>query len=285
MKKVEVIIIGAGLVGSMTARHLRKHKLDVLVIDNNDPLSASKCSGGLWKQGWINGIKDEAEIGEGIISRYFPIQEKKLTNDKGEEEVFNYINCNEVVLKPDVLGSVNRIQNLSVEVIGSKSQSIGTYTATKAIIICAGVYTNTLLSKVGFKPKTDVDAVWGKVLECEGQISENKISVWAPYRQSTLFNREGFHYFGDGCTVKNPKPEDKRIEFATERLIEHAYNLGCELGGDIVMKEGLRPYIQKGQSIVNEYGNGIYAAVGTAKNGTVLCGYIADTLLKKIKSL
>ncbi len=92
------------------------------------------------------------------------------------------------------------------------------------------------------------------------------------------------YYFGDGCTVKNPKPNDKRIEFAADRLIEHAYEMDCDFENLKAEKEGYRPYIQANENIINKYDTNLYAAVGTAKNGTVLCGYIADKLLSIIKN-
>ncbi len=283
MKQTDIIVIGAGLVGSMVARHFRANEYEVLVIDSEDKMSASKCSGGLWKAGWVEKIAEEALHGEAVIRQYFEVQQLTLKNGKGEDELFNYVNCNDVLVKPDIFGNVVHIKNNVVNV-GYKDGSPYNFIQGKvAVIVAAGYQTNNILEKSNYELKSNVDAQWGKIFEFNGQVDINRVHIWAPYRQATLFNREGFYYFGDGCTVKNPKPNDKRIEFASDRLIEHAFEMDCNF--DVVRgeKEGYRPYIQANENIINQYDENLYAAVGTAKNGTVLCGYIADKLLSIIK--
>ncbi len=48
--RTDVIIVGAGLFGSMTAKYLRKKGFEVVIIDRVDPMAASKGSMGIWKE-------------------------------------------------------------------------------------------------------------------------------------------------------------------------------------------------------------------------------------------
>ncbi len=185
MKQTDIIVIGAGLVGSMIARVFRDSDYEVVVIDSGDKMSASKCSGGLWKASWVEKIEEEAKQGEHIIGQYFEIQKLTLKNDKDEDEVFNYVNCNDVLVEPDIVSEVVSIKNNVV--ICKKHGEF--YVAKVAVIIAAGYHTNHILEKSNYKLKSNVDAQWGKVFEFEGQIDTNRVHIWAPYRQATLLFR------------------------------------------------------------------------------------------------
>ena len=279
--KAEVIIIGAGLFGSMTAKYLKKKGLQVLIIDSKEDMAASKCSFGVWKEGWVNKtIKKEVEKGLPLLEEFAGIKMEEFfnTNKEAVEQLF-YVDCrkilNEKFLNEKVISIKNNVVKTNKE----------THTASKAVIVCAGVWTTELLK--GYKNVPKVDIAWGATMDYSQNIDTSRISTWAPYRQSVLLKIDEKKFvFGDGATVKNPKPEDPRIATASDRLVQHATETigSSDMSKITDVKEGYRPYLAKGfGSMVNQHDTKLFSATGGAKNSTILCGWVAKSLYALIK--
>jgi glycine/D-amino acid oxidase-like deaminating enzyme len=282
---MKVTIIGAGLVGSMISRYLNFKGIETIVIDNSQPLSASKCSAGIWKETWINKsiqpmVDESIPILWNLIGEFEIVE---MENSKGEMEKLYYIDKDRILLKEDeiTIGKVVTIKNNEVTWLNAKGQEI--QTKSDAVVVAAGVWTCGILGSSGYHNNIDtVDSQWGNVFIFNKEHKKPSIKNWAPYRQAVLFNRSNnTHYFGDGCTVKNPLNEDIRVKTAQERLIKHAQEMGCDFNLIRSNFEGLRPYLKKDAKMFAVHDTNLFSAVGTAKNGTILCGYIA----KKIHAL
>lgn len=294
--KVDVIIIGSGLFGSMTSKYLQSKGIDTLVIDSNKVYAASKCSFGVWKDGWIGEhIKTQVKESLPVLQQFVDINEIDYYNaDKDVVDKMFKIDCSLILNEQQK----DHYLDMEVDKIGPDYVILTngvTIKANKAVIVAAGAYTDDLLFKSGY-PMINIDKQWGAILEAKSILTKDTIySTWAPYKQSILLKTSDKSFlFGDGATVKNPVANDKRLDFVESRLIEHAvsaYNIGT--GGDSTdlvfnsiteIKRGYRPYLPKGRhDFVQKHDTKLYTATGGAKSSTILSGYIAKTIFNLIK--
>lgn len=290
MKKHDVVVIGAGLFGAATARLLAKQGYDVAVVDSNERFAASKCSFGVWKDGWVDKVKPYLAEGLDLLDEFCGGIETREFFDLGKEDVvhqFFYADCFKIMtLGPDITvypHKVHTVQRKAVNLFNGDQ-----ITAKKAVIIAAGAYTDNILTQSGFKPR-GIDIYWGATMNVNMHIDECRIFEWAPYKQSILHVLDENNFqFGDGSTVKNPKGDDPRLNKTSERLQLHMNDVvGINVPHEKIVdvREGYRPYIPKGQSFINHHGDRIYSATGGAKNSTLVCTYVAQELFKIIQDL
>lgn len=291
--KTDIIIIGSGLFGSVTAKHLRSKGLEVVIIDNVEHLAASKCCMGIWKEGWVNkAIAEEVEDGMALLDKYCGgIRDEEIYNlDKDEMEIFKLADCSQLLNEEFIKGEVNNITNNVVQYVENDSER--TLKAGKAVIIAAGAWTGDLLTKCGYDDgKVVLDRLWGANFTVNLKVDCSRISQWAPYKQNVLFKLNDKQFmFGDGATVKNPvMGNDKRLDRVNKRLLRHLKETAFTNIDQSKMKvnEGVRPYIGKGGSgkFINKHDDVLFSATGGAKNSCILCGHIAKQLWRKIKKL
>lgn len=286
MKKTDVVVIGSGLFGSMTAKHLRANGLEVTIIDSQEPWAASKCSFGVYKEGWIAKLQSYVEQGLGVINQHTYVGTKTFF-DLNKEEEFDmpWIDCEGILDEKWVYAKVDKIKNNMVFVENLTSGNKEVYKGKKGVIVCAGVWTSPILTASGYKGFA-FDRLWGATIEVKQRIDGSRIHQWAPYKQSVLMKRSKNRFvFGDGATVKNPKVGDKRIQVVSERLVQHLNDTAManiQQESIVAVNEGARPYIPKDQNFIKQHDKLLWSATGGAKNSTVLCGYIAKTLFEQI---
>lgn len=290
MNKPDVIIIGGGLVGSMTAKYLRKQGIEgILILDSRETMAASKCSFGVWKDGWINEkITDYVNQGREFLEEVCDGISIIEFNDLGTNSPLsmNRVDCSLILNEIIHYREVTAIKNDSVTLASGE-----VIIAKKAVIVAAGAYTDTILKKAKYnKTLHNLDRQWGAVLEVDMKIDTSRILTWAPYKQSVLLKRNNKEFvFGDGASVKNPGKNDKRIEMVSNRLIIHMNEVvGSEvdMAKIVAVNEGLRPYLPKGEhEYVKQHDKKLFSATGGAKNTTILCSYMAQELYRRIKEM
>lgn len=314
MIKTDVVVIGAGLIGSMTAKYLRSKGMEVIIIDSRHLLGASKCSFGTWKEGWVNPIiKDEYDDGVDLLKKYtggikeveFLVRPKNYNNrsvmrqevDQSNTKIekFNQVDCKLILNEEFITGSVINIEGKKVTIAQGKEKTKETYQANVAIIIAAGVWTTDILIDNGLTDNLPyLDMQWGSVFKLEGdKLPINQMKEWSPYKQSMFVNMgKNLAMFGDGVTVKNPKPggKDNRVQMTSERILIHMNELLLtrKWAPSITsIMEGYRPYLNKTKSstknFVNQHSSFVISATGGAKNSTILCGHMAKEIYRKIK--
>lgn len=289
--KTDVVVIGAGLFGSMIYRHLTDKGLDVVVIDRQHPMSASKCSFGVWKPGWVNNIiKEQVSDGMELLEKHSKgIRQIEIFNVKKEKiELFSKVDCSNILTTQFLEATVTGIKDKTVyfkDEHGEEEKIV----VKKAVIVAAGVWTTEILNLAGAKKSLPgVDKIWGATLELPDDVEENRIMEWAPYRQSVLVRKDvGTFYFGDGATVKNPKDvDDPRVGVASDRLLQHLNDI-LQVTYDVdrikSVNEGYRPYLKKGTpGFVAKHNDWLISATGGAKNSTILCGHVAKLVLEAL---
>lgn len=278
----DVIIIGNGLIGSMAAKHFRNNGYEVGIIDSTKPMAASKCSFGVWKDGWVSDkIKQKVEDGKDLLEAVCDgIDEVEFFDTKKEVIVkMSRVDCSKIIEAADIPGDVIAVKDKTVIFMldGEKFE----LTAKKAVIIAAGGYTDYILASSKY-PVIGIDQYWGATLNVKIPIDQSRIFEWAPYKQSVLLQTNFGFVFGDGASVKNPKPSDKRIEKVSDRLLVHMNDIvGTTVNNDkiIAVNEGWRPYLPASKTEhVNKHDKNLFSATGGAKNTTILCGAIAKEL-------
>lgn len=289
--KPDYIVIGAGLFGSAIAKALIAKGEVVLIVDSRHPMAASKCSFGIWKDGWINqtiqpfvaaGMADLERIADGI-------KEVEFYNvEKDRIDIFKQIDCSKILVgKEDVLvGEVKDINKGNIVLDLPDGERIDVE-YKKGVIVAAGAMTPHVLSLAEKATNIhEIDKNWGATLDLNIKLDGNRMSQWAPYRQSVLVKIGNHYSFGDGATVKNPKISDPRIEKASNRLLTHLEDIltvGIDPEKITAVNEGLRPYLKKGTtSFINQHAPWLWSATGGAKNSTILCTYVGNELVKHI---
>lgn len=313
--KTDVLIIGSGLIGSMCAKFLRDVKgMEVMIVDEKHPMGASKCSFGVWKEGWVNKvIKSEYEDGVdlldtftgGILEEEFIVKPKpynhRVTQDKynveqvDKKEIFKRVDCSLILNEEFTDAKVLSIEGNRVE-IQHREGNRKEFITAKHIVVAAGVWTTDILIENGLTSNLPyLDHQWGSVFKMKGlsdmKLPQSQMKEWSPYKQSVFVNlgkNKGF--FGDGCVVKNPKKDDERVVMASNRILIHmALLFGTrKFNGAISdVLEGYRPYMNKDKSstkkFVNKHSDYVISATGGAKNSTILCGHMAKEVWRLIK--
>ena len=300
MAKFDFLIVGAGLFGSLTAKYLADKKYSVLLIDSVEPLAASKCASGIFRNGWIKKIKDKADISLPIVKKYTKIKSINLFNKtSGETESYSQIDVNGILeIKPskfltfhnakldDIAYDENGVCDKAfIQLIDGEYQEIE---IGKALIITAGFYTDNILKEFELEP-IGLDASWGITYTIAYNLKTPFIETWAPFRQLYGYPMERggktVTYFAGGVGIKNPNgEEDKRIDKSVERMNQQAAENGLPVDKIIEINEGVRPYLKDvNSSMVVQRGKNIFAAAGGAKNSSVLCGYVAFRLFEMIQ--
>jgi hypothetical protein len=295
----DVIIIGSGLFGCVTATYLKKKGYsNILIVDNQESMSASKCAVGLWKSSWLKKIQKEASISIPLLDELYGIETVKLQNTKNNQpENFYYINVQKKILNTCIFlkDIVQKIEKLGVQTKNHGFQK------GKIIFICAGVWTDEILTASGYAPRGNIEKQWGVTLFGKGKISSasgssGAINTWAPYKQNIFLKLNSSNFmFCDGTKIKNPKSEqDVRIISSLERTFVHLEEIFRISQKKSVNKkkvkvcQGFRPYLSpstKKMELIKKHDANVYSAVGGGKNGLILSGFVASRFLRLFENL
>lgn len=307
----EVIVIGAGIVGSMVTKALRAEGFKVLLIDNDNPLAASKCSSGMWSESWIpKRLQKFYEESIDFIQRFHeidiipstnhtPIKIKgKIKSTEPRVENLNFLDWKKICdQESDKLQVVSIVRNI-VTCIQNKNRGqhhefLKTqFVAKYAVFICAGAFTDDILSKSGYAT-LGLDKYFGTAIET--QDLKNKVSkwrYWAPFKKF-LAARVGktLMKFTNDFTVKNPvELGGGELHYRVHEAlkIHIRFFMGKKYKfHPIYTKEmfGVIPAMKvdyKGD-FVTKHDTGLYSCTGTGKYATWLSGYLAQRAVELTK--
>jgi glycine/D-amino acid oxidase-like deaminating enzyme len=258
----QVIIVGAGLFGSMAATLARRAGHQVTVIDCTKPLAASKCAAGLMKRTWMSGL-DPAQVkgGYAVLHQLYGVAALAFSACPRPVEL-EWVNPRAVLLKPDLQGEVTAV--------GDGAVWVGSKVLRGKVLVAAGAYSERLVRM----PKTR----WliGPSLHFAGK-AEPQYHVYAPYRQAMAFNI-GLKeiWAGDGCAVLH-WDEGKRIAQLRQRAKEF-----FGLRGDREVRIGARPYVEGYKGYFARAHSNTWVSTGGAKNGTILAAYQAQRFVDEL---
>nr|QIG67107.1 FAD dependent oxidoreductase protein [Rhizobium phage RHph_TM26] len=266
----DVIIVGGGLFGSIAAAALRAAGMDVCLIDDGRPLSGSRAAGCLMKPSWLG------KMGKSNVSASFQLLDRLY----GLRTV--YLKAGPLTVDAEW---VNPDRVLGTDRIARKIAKVSTFPGgnrvrfapdlnhmdAKTVIVACGAWTRELITGTPVVGKVGVSVRLNKPPE------DNRISVWAPYKQLVRFAvpDEGFYWAGDGTAILEKRWTPERFQASRERIESFA--------GAGNARAGIRPFTATDQpASLEEIAPGLFSLTGGGKNGTAAAGWAATQLLERL---
>ena len=182
-----------------------------------------------------------------------------------------------VLLPPDRLGSVAKVGNGFVKLLGGE-------TLKGTVLVAAGVWSGELIDMPAIR------GLYGASVRFQAQLPHAQIHVYAPYRQSVAFqlNRREV-WFGDGTALVKSTWEKEHAQ----RVVATINRGSALIGGDVgvarpVFKfkvaQGARPYVEGHKAgYFRRVSPLTWVSTGGAKNGTVLAAAQAAQFIEEAK--
>ncbi len=283
-----VIVVGAGLFGSIIAKALELDGHIVTVLDDNRPMSGSKPSACLMKPSWFSSMgKDKHEPSLALLDKMYGLEEFDFKVRPSGIATSSYrIDPSKALLinRPGsyMEGLVTYVGPDHVKVSELKTETGVRNVTMRAdhIIVAAGVWCGKILAEAA---QWDIRPTAGIVFRTKGaQCSENRIDVWAPYKQLVGFQEyDDQVWIGDGSAILEKNWKDKRIAQSVARCEKFAHSLG--VAGTTESIQGLRPYVKGAKPcLFEQVSPKVWLATGGAKNGTIAAGWVASELRKAL---
>lgn len=269
-KSKRVVIVGAGLFGSMAAKLCAENGFQVTVIDAKYKEAGSAPAACLIAPSWIVGLGKKADIGMKVLHKLYAVKSIQFRMNKMLTIEANWINPR-TILK---LSSVEIVKDEVIEVYENGIACTANKCYTGEVLIAAGVWCDQLVDMPPIQQLTGAALLYNGVVEPE-------INVWAPYKQAVQFNISSSKvWFGDGTSILRKNFGEHRIEDSIKRASK--YLSKYKLKGPNKVIVGRRPYIKGEKGYFKKLGAAVYVSTGGAKNGTVLAAYQAQQFLEAI---
>jgi len=265
---MDVIVVGAGLFGSIAATLARKRGASVTVIDSGEAYAASQASGCVLKPSWLSSLsKEEIATGYGVLNSLYSVQDLVFRANLGVTVKAQHVNPRKIIVKPDRVGKVVKVRDgvvtlLNGEVLRGK------------VLIAAGIWSQGIIDMPPIK------GLFGASLRFpRQQLPEPRLVVYAPYRQAVALNIDKDVWMGDGTALIEKSWSLDRIDLTVARA-----NDLFGLTGAFKYNVGARPYVEghKGGFYARR-GNHTWISTGGAKNGTMLAALFAHRFVKELK--
>jgi len=279
--QVEIVVIGAGVMGATIAQYLRLKGHQVLILDNEHPESGSKPCGGLIKPSRFTELdNDEFKIVISVLDECFGLYPvKMILRPSGNlVKVATYgLNMDNIFGVDKTWGKVEFINPKGVLYYQDVKKRIHKVKFKKAVI-SAAYESKELLPELADPLGLIVKR--GFSFHFKGKIDQDFVKFWAPYKQVTVHNShyqgEEIVWAGDGSALTLPSWYEKRIDESYQRVIREL-GTGYEL---IRVVKGLRCFTRskkyKPCAIVKM--DTCYMAVGSGKMGLISAGFSANKI-------
>jgi glycine/D-amino acid oxidase-like deaminating enzyme len=263
---MNVIIVGAGLFGSMAATLARYAGHAVVVIDSKKTLAASKCAACLMKRSWMAALSPEQiNIGYRVLEQLYGVQQIPFNNGT---LMLDWVDPLGILLEPDLTQEVAAVGNGAVAF-----QDLTGLEGT--VLVAAGAYSRELVKM------PEVRGLVGASLHLPGRIRP-QLKLYAPYRQAIAFNIGSNQvWVGDGCAIleKNWRPK-LRTDLLCQRAWEY---FKLKSAGNFQLRAGARPYVEGYKAgYFERVFPRTWVVTGGAKNGTILAAYYAQKFVEAI---
>jgi Pyridine nucleotide-disulphide oxidoreductase len=284
---MKILVVGAGLFGSVATQLLREHGHEVTVVDEGLPNTASRAAGCVLAPSWSSSLAPGRwEEAMGILRNLYAVREVRFqTNFKLPFTAFHidpgqilveylqgtYINTTAVGdhWEAHVMAGENRI-SMAVDAV---------YIATGAAQFKDSLF---------WQYKTKV--LWGASLKAEALWNPHvreSVTLYAPYKQAVCVKLKNQYWFGDG-TALSQKTFSKEMLARIQTLKERATTMtGLDLGKDGSAAEivwGGRPVVEgHPEGILLRDGERTWIATGGGKNGTLAAALTATRFVEQLR--
>lgn len=268
MTSKNVIIVGAGLFGSIAATLARKRGHTVTVIDNAEKYSASKASGCVLAPSWLNSLDSrQIEGAMDVLQSLYTVEEIKFPVGLAATFKAKRVNPDKILVKPDIKAAVLLVEDGKVKLEDGRILK-------GIVLVAAGIWSQNLVAMPVIR------GLYGASIRFKGaQLKTPHIKVYQPYRQAVAINLDSKTvWFGDGTALVAKtwlKEENDRLFATAARALEQ---LKGNLTNDLTrqMYKGARPYVEGYKAGYFERVHPkTWVSTGGAKNGTVLAAWQA----------
>jgi len=271
----EIVVIGAGIVGTTIAKQLSKSG-KVLLIDAGLPDSGSLPSGGHLKQSWFAGLgRDIWEPALECLHTCYDLIEENM-EIKGKDKTEKILRLDMDRFREDIKVTKDRVVTLKETTSKRPIVLLASGKTVRAdlLVIAAGFWCNTLLPDV-----FAVQQITGKMgvsFRVRTSLKNPFIFTWAPYKQVVAHQQSKNEvWIGDGSAI-SPKSWD------TERVVDCRIRCAkvLEVKQSLFYRRmvGIRPYFPNGHFLFQKLGKCTYVVTGTGKQGTIVSGYAAHKI-------
>jgi glycine/D-amino acid oxidase-like deaminating enzyme len=254
-----LLVVGAGLFGSLAAAYARSKGARAIVFDPGLEGAASPAAAGLFGEAWAgNKMREHYHRALPLLDRLYGIRQVALTGDDGRPETLSFVPP-AAVLDPDpVRQRVTAVGDGWLEAGGRRHEGW--------VYVAAGVWCESFLPGLGVYGKA------GAAFAFAGERPGRRRAL-APGRQAVAFVRDpGTTFFIDGTAERQYTAEHDR------RTLERAAELG--LTDPVRRWWGRRPYVPGGP-VFRRLGGRTWLATGGRKLGTVLGASCARRLVEE----
>lgn len=260
----EILIVGAGLFGSIAAKLCEEAGFSVRVFDDRREYSGSSAAGCVIKDEWLSSVgRERADKSLELLDRLYGLRSLEFKTAKSQTRGF--------VLDPKLVLCEDRAQTERIEKASpGRIQTAAGNVYEGIVLIAAGVWSRALVGR----RMPPVRALCGSSFEFDGEQGAG-IVTYAPYKQCTWFPRDGRTWFGDGTAILH----HRYVDAYNDRTLQRAATQG--LRNPVRMNFGMRPYVAPG-GYLQSFGKNLWVSTGGAKNGCVLAAIQALEFVKGI---
>ncbi len=262
-----VVIVGAGLFGSMAAKACRMAGHTVTIIDDGRPSSGSRPAACLMKPTWLMNLGPLAKPGLESLGRMYHIMNLEFTTWMNIKVPIQWVDPKTILERYPTVETVQWIGNGVVET--SHRRFYG------HVLVATGCWANELINGI-----EEVKRLTGVALTYSGERDKPVITSYAPFKQAISFVRDlGTTWFGDGTAILAKNWGTEYIEQSIRRA-EQLHGLKEDrLFAQCI---GERPIVKSHQGLFEQVSGKTWVVTGGGKNGTVLAAYYAKKFVEAI---
>jgi glycine/D-amino acid oxidase-like deaminating enzyme len=263
MAQSRLLVVGAGLFGSLAAALARRHGFEVAVFDPHLPGAASPCAAGLISESWV-GARHQAHLRSAlpVLDELYGFRRLELAHDDGRREAFRFIPPAQILEPAPIRAEVTAAGDGWIEAAGERHEGV--------VYLAAGVWCRRFL------PDLELVGKAGSAFLFHGERA-GRIRPFAPSRQAIAFVRDaGSTYFSDGTAERD------FTAWHDEQTLARARALGLEQP-PLERLHGVRPY-SPGGPVFRRLGQRTWLATGGRKLGTLFAASLATRLLDELRS-
>jgi glycine/D-amino acid oxidase-like deaminating enzyme len=271
-KPPKLIIVGAGVMGSVVGHWARHHGHEVVWYDDRREGAGSIPSAGLIYTPWSPLSGDALTCGLKILDTLYGLNIVTFPEHKG---------------KPRVASSVSPVTFLArgPQVITARVTKVGAgwviledgSTDVGKVLLATGSWVPELFSN---EVTRRIRALAGTAFIWKGRPVQTVLREWAPYKQIMAFERDpGYTWVGDGTSILRQNYGAARLAQSQSRCTTAFSRIDAAPFRTIT---GYRPYIQGMKAgLCEQVMDRTWVLTGGGKSSTILAAHYAQQLLKE----
>ena len=263
---VDVVVVGAGLFGSIISAGLKMAGHNVAVFADQRQGMASTAAGCLMRPSWAALMsRPEFEGCLALLDQLYGVKQLRMQVPAGFVMDCWWVDPAKILVPP--------LNNMTVFSLDDNPLPVK--------IIATGAFKTDLVPSAlqdMVEPKRGVSFLFN------GELKHPFIEIWAPYKQIVALQMtEDTIWIGDGSSLKPASWNTERVAQSRARCVKALRDRGI-YSEPHTMHWGDRPYVSglTEPALLTEFKPGTWYATGGAKNGTLGAAWCALQLIKAL---